>query len=197
MIGGRGDRGTRRFGTTYLDPISADDLHLALSVFTTDGWDILTPTGEHALVYMTPEAAGAIVALCHGEPFLFQLADARAWLAGTSRIIDLNDVRAGWELAKPEAEDHLQRILDRLPLRERQFVEAMALLPAADRTLTRIAEEMGLDKASSAGPTSQRLDRARGILQRGSRPYTFRHRALEAYLTSSWPDVDPANLVRG
>lgn len=34
----------------------------------------------------------------------------------------------------------------------------------------------------------QRLDRERGIIDRG-RLYAFRHRALEAYVTTSWPEV--------
>ena len=47
---------------------------------------------------------------------------------------------------------------------------------------------MGLEKATDAGPTSQRLDTVRGIIGRG-RLRTFRHRAVEAYLTSGWPNV--------
>ena len=42
---------------------------------------------------------------------------------------------------------------------------------------------------TDAGPTSQRLDSVRGIIERG-KPYTFRHRAVEAYLASDWPEVD-------
>lgn len=64
----------------------------------------------------------------------------------------------------------------------------MAALPTQERTLSRIAEKMGLSKATDAGTTSQRLDRERGIVERG-RLYSFRHRALEAHLTTSWPDV--------
>lgn len=55
-------------------------------------------------------------------------------------------------------------------------------------TLSRIDEKMGLSKATDAGTTSQRLDRERGIIDRG-RLYSFRHRALKAYLTTSWPEV--------
>ncbi len=39
-----------------------------------------------------------------------------------------------------------------------------------------------------AGATSQRLDITRGIINRGS-AYSFRHRAIGAYLTSDWPDA--------
>ncbi|MDH6238225.1 hypothetical protein [Cryobacterium sp. CG_9.6] len=48
---------------------------------------------------------------------------------------------------------------------------------------------MGFAKTTDAGPTSQRLDSVRGIIERG-KPYSFRHRAVEAYLTSDWPNVD-------
>ena len=74
----------------------------------------------------------------------------------------------------------------RLPARESQFIEAMAGLAPEERTLTNIARTMGHGKATDAGPTAQRLDRTRGIIRRG-RPYRFQHRAVEAYLTATWP----------
>lgn len=37
-------------------------------------------------------------------------------------------------------------------------------------------------------PTAQRLDTVRGIIDR-AKPDSFRHRAVEAYLTSDWPTV--------
>lgn len=49
-----------------------------------------------------------------------------------------------------------------------------------------IAEAMGLASGAQLGPTSQRLDTVRGVLS-GGKPYTFRNRAVEAYLTSDWP----------
>ncbi len=82
----------------------------------------------------------------------------------------------------------MERILDRLPDRERAFVEAMAGLPAEERTLTRIAAEAGHAKATEAGTTARRLDTVRGIIHRGT-AYGFRHRAIEAYLTSGWPRI--------
>ncbi len=72
--------------------------------------------------------------------------------------------------------------------RERQFVEAMAQLDPHDRTLKRIAREIGLQSGTQAGTTAQRLDTVRGIIDRG-RPYSFRHRAVEAYLASGWPTL--------
>jgi len=138
---------------------------------------------------MEPAAAAAIVDLCRGEPFLFQLAGEQAWYAGTGDVITRAQVLAGWKAARAEAVTHVERVLDRLPKRERDFIQAMSELPTRERTLTRIAAEMGYAKPTDAGPTSQRLDSVRGIVERG-KPYIFRHRAVEAYLTSDWPDVD-------
>lgn len=178
----------RRFKTTTLAAIADDDLTSALQPFILDGWAVPDELGGESHIHMEPEAAAAIVDLCRGEPFLFQLAGERAWYAGSSDLITRAQVLAGWKAAHAEAVTHVERILDRLPAREREFVQAMAELPAKDRTLSRIAKEMGYSKATDAGPTSQRLDSVRGIVERG-KPYTFRHRAVEAFLTSDWPDV--------
>jgi len=178
----------RRFATTVLEPLGEDDLVMALRPFVAEGWEVGDGRGGVTRVRMTPEAADTIVTLCCGEPFLFQLAGERAWYAGRGDVITLDDVIAGWRSARGEAAAHVERILDRLPPRERQFVEAMAALPPQERTLTTIARSLGLAEATQAGPTAQRLDTVRGIVGRG-RPYTFRRRAVEASLTSSWPEV--------
>ena len=189
MAGARtGATFARRFQTTMLSAIDDDDLESALQPFIIDGWEVSNEQGGVSRIYMEPDAASTIVDLCCGEPFLFQLAGERAWYAGTGDIITRAHAVAGWRVAHTEAVTHVERILDRLPEREREFVQAMAELPPDDRTLTRIAQELGYSKSTAAGPTSQRLDSVRGIIQRG-KPYTFRHRAVEAYLTSEWPDV--------
>ena len=189
MAGARkGATFARRFRTTALAPIADDAFAAALQPFVTDGWPIHGEGGEFERVWMEPAARDAIVDLSRGEPFLFQLAGAQAWYAGIGRTITHDEVLTGWRTAEPEAEAHVLRILDRLPGRERDFVEAMAELDPSERTLTRIAERAGHAQAAAAGPTSRRLDLTRGIISRG-KPYTFRHRAIEAYLTSSWPRV--------
>jgi hypothetical protein len=179
---------TRRFKTTVLTAIDDDDLASALQPFIITGWPVSDELGGITRISLEPAAAEAIIDLCCGEPFLFQLAGEQAWYAGTGSIITRVQVLAGWKRARPEAVTHVERILERLPKRERDFVQAMAELPTKERTLTRIATEMGYEKTTDAGPTSQRLDSVRGIIERG-KPYTFRHRAVEAYLTSDWPDV--------
>ena len=190
MTGARkGATFARRFRTTTLGAIDDDALTSALQPFVTEGWPIADDAGGVGRVFMEPAAQRAVVELAHGEPFLFQLAGERAWYAGTDDLITAEHVRTGWRDAAPEAEAHVQRILDRLPPRERHFLESMAALPPEERTLTNIARSMGYERTTDAGPTAQRLDLTRGIIRRG-RPYDFRHRAVGAYLTSEWPRLN-------
>ncbi|WP_314424429.1 ATP-binding protein [uncultured Microbacterium sp.] len=189
MAGARkGATFARRFKTTTLSAIDDDDLAEALQEFVLEGWEVPDGAGGTARVRMDRDAAALIVDLCRGEPFLFQLAGEQAWYAGGTPTITAAQVRQGWRGAQREATAHVERILERLPARERQLLQVMAELPAAERTATRIAEAMGFAKVTEVGPTAQRLDTVRGIIDRG-KPYTFRHRAVEAYLSSDWPRV--------
>lgn len=185
---GQGATFARRFGTTLLEPISDDDLRLALHPFVVPGWQVVGDDGRPGTVHLTPDAVDEVVRLCCGEPFLFQLAGERAWYAGSSPLVTADDVRAGWAQAHHEAAAHVERIVARLPERERQMLDTMAALDPADRTATTIARAMGFTSASQVAPTAQRLDTVRGIINRGGL-YTFRHRAVEAHLTSGWPRV--------
>ena len=178
----------RRFATTTLAPLDDDDLRMALHPMVTPGWTVPGDHGSGARIRLDPSAVDAILRLCCGEPFLFQLAGERAWYAGTGPVISSAEVLRGWSAARAEAAAHVERILTRLPRRERQLLQAMADLAPHDRTLTRIATAMGYHEAPQAGAAAQRLDTIRGIIDRG-RLYTFRHRAVEAYLTSDWPNL--------
>lgn len=184
----RGATFARRFKTTTLAPLGDDDLASALQPFLIEGWEVPEAGGGTTRIHMEPGAIERIVQLCCGEPFLFQLAGERAWYAGTDDLITEEDVVSGWKHAEAEAAAHVERILERLPDREQEFVQAMSGLPPQERTLTNIATKLGLPRAAAAGPTSQRLDRVRGIITRG-KLYTFRHRAVQAYLTSGWPRI--------
>ena len=187
MAGARkGATFSRRFATTTLDPLSLSDLSVALHPFITSGWRANSQNGTFELIYMEPAAADLIVERSCGEPFLFQLAGEKAWHASSNNTITIADARLGWEYAAPEAEAHVQRVLERLPKRERDLLETMASLPEEERRLISIAQSMGFTKGSELGPTSERLDRVRGIIRRGN-PYTFRHQAVEKYLTTDWP----------
>lgn len=175
----------RRFATTVLDPISDADLRAALAVFVFEGWPVPVD-GAMGTVTMAPKAVDAIVDLCRGDPFLFQLAGQAAWDAGDDPTITEVDVHRGWRTVAREARTHVERLVGRLPDLERAFVEVMAGLDDEDRTLTRIAQDLGYDRGTQLGPTAQRLDTVRGIVERG-RPYTFRVRTVEAYLQGTWP----------
>ncbi len=179
----------RRFMPVTLGPLDDADLASALQPFVMEGWEVADGEGGTSLIRMEQDAAAAIIDLCCGEPFLFQLAGEQAWYAGSNELITKEHVLRGWRTAASEAEAHVERVLNRLPGREHEFLQTMAGLSAKDRTLTRIAADMGYQKPTEAGPIAQRLDTVRGIISRG-KPYTFRHRAVEAYLTSSWPRID-------
>jgi hypothetical protein len=167
-------------------PLDEPSMRLALQPFLFPGWEVADDKGGVAKVRMTQEAADRIVDLSKGEPYLFQVLGANAWRAGITSLIDIADVETGWLRSKTYANAHVENILERLPKRERDLLEAMAKLPTPDRTATNIAHAMGLKDASELGPTAARLDTRRGIVERG-KPYGFRHRAVEAYLTSDWP----------
>ena len=178
----------RRFQTVTLDAIDDADLTAALQTFVTEGWPVATEAGGAERVFLAADAQRAIVERARGEPFLFQLAGERAWYAGTDDLITAEQVASGWRGAVHEAETHVQRILERLPAREREFLDAMAQLPPPERTLTNIARALDYHRASDAGPTAQRLDLIRRVIRRGRPHYTFRNRAVGAYLESDWPE---------
>ncbi len=171
-----------------MTPLEDADLHFSLRTFVRDGWEVAV-NGRTERVAMTPEAAARIVELGYGDPFLFQWAGQQAWDTGTDVILHVDDVMRGWNWARPEAIQHVDRLLERLPEKERQMVEVMAGLPVDQRTLTNIARAMGYETASQAGPTAMRLDANRGIIERRGRsePYLFRSRIVEARLSSEWP----------
>lgn len=183
---------SRRFAWQRLDPLDDADIVAALDEFVTTGWEVVDGDGGTGTVTMAQDAVDAIIRACCGDPFLFQLAGERAWDASASSLITVDDVGAGWSTAIQEAERHVDRILDRLPDRERQFIDIMAGLAPDDRTLTRIATDLGYGSAAQIATTARRLDSVRGLIQRGGgrgRPCRFRHRAVEAYLTSEWPEL--------
>lgn len=178
---------TRRFASQLLEPISDSDLSDALHPFVVFGREVDTPASDRTRVFIDRDAADAIVARACGDPLVFQLAGQAAWDADISARITRTDVEVGWRFARREARDHVERQLARLPTKERALLDAMAGLEPAHRTATRLAQEMGYDAATQIGPTAQRLDRIRGLINRGRPTYTFRARAVGAYLEGSWP----------
>ena len=144
MAGARtGATFARRFQTVTLGAIDDASMLTALQPFVSEGWEVAGDgsSGDGpGRMFMEPGAQRAIVKRACGEPFLFQLAGERAWYAGEGDVITAREVARGWQGAADEAEAHVQRILERLPQREREVLEAMAGLDPQDRTLTRIAQ---------------------------------------------------------
>ena len=62
--------------------------------------DIRRTVDGRVLVTMEPAARDAILEVCKGEPFLFQLAGERAWYAGSTDVITPEQVYLGWERAR-------------------------------------------------------------------------------------------------
>ncbi|WPF65903.1 ATP-binding protein [Corynebacterium sp. 22KM0430] len=180
----------RRFKTTYLSSVTTTEMEQALAPLVNQGWEISDEEGGIKHVYMDQDARDAIIDLSKGEPFLFQLAGNSAWRAGNTDTITREDVLAGWQTVRDEAESHVANILDRLPEQERLVVEIMGELDPAERTLSAIADAAGISPATKLGTAARRLEKVRGIITRG-KPYAFRNRAIEAYLTSEWPEITP------
>jgi hypothetical protein len=173
----------RRFKPIRLATLDDTDVRVALAPFTTtDGW----PVGPHRPgVVMDEEAVDRLVGLSLGDPFLLQLAGHAAWNAAPDeQVITVGHVNAGWASERGEARSHVERLLNRLPERERELVDTMAALAPSGRTLTAIATRMGRS-ANQLGSAAQRLEE-HGIIARG-RPYTFAARTVEALLAQTWP----------
>lgn len=176
----------RRFRPWRLGHIDDTELRVALTPFTTPtGWQV---SGRGGGVAMTEDAIRAILACVLGDPFLFQLIGKAVWdNQPDQQVITVDHVTAGWQSVKGEARSHVERLVDRLPARERELVETMARLAPKRRTLTNIATELDVT-ATQLGSTAARLE-DRGVIARG-RPYTFNARTIEARLQGAWPDID-------
>lgn len=172
----------RRFKPTLIRGLDDVDLRHALAPFASvEGWT--TSTGD--AVTMTEDAIGSLLNHVQGDPFLFQLVGAAAWeTAPDQQTITVEQVATGFAQVRIEAVAHIERLIARAPERERQMLQAMAELSPEHRTLTQIAERMGM-RAANLGSAAQRLEQ-RGLLIRG-RLYRFTARAIEGYLRGEWP----------
>lgn len=172
----------RRFQPFHLRELDDSDLRLSLAPFTSPtGWALDDGRG----VAMTADAIDELLALALGDPFLFQLLGAAAWSAAPNeQTITADHVRAGFATDRDEALAHVERLLERVPARERDVLDAMAALPPDRRTLTEIARH--LDRApTQLGSAARRLDQ-RGLIVR-DKPYRFSARTIERFLAGTWP----------
>lgn len=174
----------RRFKPFHLGPVEDADIRTALAPFTSDGWPVLGEEGP-GVVTVTADALQVLVESVLGDPFLLQLVGKAAWNAGTSPVIDRDDVRAGVAEVATEMRHHGERALERLPRTERELLEALVRLAPSERTLTNAGRELG-KSSEQLGSASKRLE-LRSIIQRG-RPITITSRTTEALLRSDWPE---------
>lgn len=173
----------RRFKPVRLTHLDDDELREAMAPFTsTQGWPVLD---QDAGVAMTDGAVDAMLAFCLGDPFLFQLIGKAAWdAAPDEQVITTEHVVRPAEDVTDEARSHVNRLLARLPEREREFVDAMASLAPSRRTASMIARKLGRT-TNQLGSAAQRLEE-RGVIRRG-KPYTFRARTVEGLVRGQWP----------
>ena len=147
---------SRRFATTYLEPFDDDEVRAALTFAFQDGFEVLADGGP-VKVGLEVAAREELVERCLGDPFLFQLAGAAAWDAGTGPVITVDEVRAGWGRVRREVDAHVRGRL--VGLTELQ----LAVLAAAARLVddgpdgTTIARAVGRRTSSDIGSTLQGL----------------------------------------
>ena len=157
----------RRFKTTTLTAIADQDLASAVQPFVIEGWPVADDLGGISRIRMDAEASRR-----------------------SQRSTEASRSRCSWPVSKPGTPEPATSSRDRRSWPAGK-PPAPRLSPTSNGSLSGSpsAKEMSYEKATDAGPTSQRLHSVRGIIERG-KPYTFRHRAVEAYRTSDWPDVD-------
>ena len=147
---------SRRFATTYLQPFDDDEVRAALTYAFADGFEVLTAQGP-ARVGLEVAAREELITRCLGDPFLFQLAGAAAWDAGSGPLITADEVSAGWTRARREVDAHLRSRLTGLTELQLTVLAAAARLadPLADGT--EIARAAGRRTSSDIGSTLQGL----------------------------------------
>ena len=147
---------SRRFATTYLDPFTDDEVRAALAFAFADGYEVLTDDGP-ALVHLEVAAREALVEVCLGDPFLFQLAGAAAWDASTGAVLTAADVRTGWDRVRREVEAHVRQRTAGLTELQLSVLTAAARTGGEQADGTTLAQAVGRRSSSDIGSTLQAL----------------------------------------
>lgn len=148
---------SRRFATAMLRPFEDAEMRAALAYAFDEGLEVLGDDGP-ARVHIGHDAREALIDCCLGEPFLFQLAGAAAWDAGTDEVVSEADVVTGWARVRREVDAYVNaRVagLTELQLRVLAAAAAEAGFDAADGTT--IAKRAGRSSSSAIGSTLQAL----------------------------------------
>lgn len=172
---------SRRFATTYLEPFTDQEVRAALVFAFNDGFEVLTDEGPQ-LVGLQAAAREELIQQCLGDPFLFQLAGAAAWDAGTGPVITEQEVRAGWARVRREVEGHVRSRMAGLTELQLQVLSAAARLAQQDPDGTVLAQAVGRRSSSDIGSTLQGLV-AKRLLVLGPAGYRVISRPLERHLT--------------
>jgi hypothetical protein len=147
----------RRFATTYLRPFTDEEVRAGLVYAFDDGFEVLGEDGPTS-VHLADAAREAIVDRCLGDPFLFQLAGAAAWDAGTGSVITADEVEQGWTRARREVDAHLRSKLQGITELQLTTLTAAARAGGDDPVDgTTIARAMGRSSSEQIGSTLQAL----------------------------------------
>ncbi len=176
----------RRFRTVELDYLDEVELRTALAPFTTDGWEVLGPDGP-VRVFMEDAAVDHIVTICHGDPFLFQLAGEAAWQAGDGEVITGEEAQRGWRLVRREVQGYVEGRLTGVSELQMDYLRSAAALEDEARTGDAVAVAMGRGSAKDVASTAQSLDRTHRLIRREAGMVRFRSAAVRAWLAGGWP----------
>lgn len=150
---------TRRFATTFLRPFSDEEVRAGLVYAFADGYQVLGEDGP-VTIDLADAAREALIEVCQGDPFLFQLAGAAAWDAGVGPLITEEEVHFGWARVRREVHAHVRSRLQGLSELQGQVLRAaVAVTDGQDVAVdgTTIARRMGRTASSAIGSTLQAL----------------------------------------
>jgi hypothetical protein len=170
----------RRFKPLELGPLEDADLQLALTAFTTDGWEILGDEGP-TTVRMAPAAAEVVIEAAHGSPFLFQLVGEAAWNAGSGEVITVEEAVRGVAATRRETAAHFDLRLSGLTDLQQDYLRAAALLAPEKRTAGEVAARLGSTSPRLAS-TARTLDERHRLIRRRGGKIRFRSPGLLEYL---------------
>ena len=179
---------SRRFRVWDLEPLTEPELRTALLPFTTTGWPVRGDDGPRS-VHLEPAGVDALLAVCLGDPFLFQLAGEAAWNAGRGPVITEEEVRRGWAGARREVSRYVASRLEGLSDLQLSYLQAAADLDPQERTAAAVAGALGRPGAAALGSTAAALDTARGLLRRQAGRVSFRSRRWRPTCGAPGPDV--------
>lgn len=129
------------------------------------------------------DALDSVIAACGGYPYFLHVVGSHVWRAGRGDVISQADAMAGIAAALGYLDAFYSERLRDLGGRQRQYLNAAARLSPADRTVGRIARELGLGSDRLASTWQALVDR-HGLLRPAGGPgrVAFALPGLDDYL---------------